>query len=149
MRLLAAAAALCGLLAVGTCDAGPNVAATSSPRKTLPSDFKPPQVFKNPHLVRNTNLEKGYVRETTNIVVENIDTNPQDEYYIPFSSDLMKHIGGLEVRDKNAETDVKFDVKAVEYDEERFVSTAPSKETFRLPGAIQVVQLLVTNTYSV
>lgn len=121
MRFLAVTAALCGLLSTGFCDAEPNLAAASSSRQTLPSDFKPPQVFKNLHLVRNTNLEKGYVRETTNIVVENIDKKPQDEYYLPFSSDLINHIGGLEVRDKKAETESKFNVKVVEYDTERFV----------------------------
>lgn len=121
MRLLAVTAALCGLLTAGNCAAEANLSATSSPRKALPSDFKPPQVFKNLNLVRNTNLEKGYVRETTNIVVENIDKKPQDEYYLPFSSDLMNHIGGLEVRDKKTETDFKFDVQAIEYDNERLV----------------------------
>lgn len=124
MRFLAVTAALCGLLTAGNCVAEPNLSATAtSSRKTLPSDFTPPQVFKNLHLVRNTNLEKGYVRETTNVVIENIDSKPQEEYYLPFSSELMNHIGGLEVRNKKAETDFKFDVKVVEYDEQRFVPT--------------------------
>lgn len=73
-----------------------------------------PQVFKNVNLVRNTNLEKGYVRETVNVVVENVDKQPQSQYYIPFSTDLVDKIGGLEVRDKKAPEKGRFAVEAVE-----------------------------------
>ncbi|KAK1148330.1 dolichyl-diphosphooligosaccharide--protein glycosyltransferase subunit 1 [Aspergillus melleus] len=72
------------------------------------------QVFKNVNLVRNTNLEKGYVRETVNVVVENVDKKPQSQYYIPFATDLVDKIGGLEVRDKKAPEKGRFDVEAVE-----------------------------------
>ncbi|KAJ5894481.1 hypothetical protein N7495_006172 [Penicillium taxi] len=68
----------------------------------FPPDHKIPQVFKNTNLVRSTNLEKGYVRETVNLVVENIDKEPQSSYYIPFPSEVFGHVGGFEVRDKKA-----------------------------------------------
>lgn len=80
----------------------------------LPLDFKPPQVFKNTNLVRNTNLEKSYVRETINVVVENVDKQPQSDYYIPFPSDVFDRIGGFEVRDKKATDAGRFEVDATQ-----------------------------------
>lgn len=65
-------------------------------------DYKPAQVFRNTNLVRNTNLEKGYVRETVNVVVENVDTKPQDSYFLSFPTDVYNKLGGLDVRDKKA-----------------------------------------------
>lgn len=100
-------ATVLGLLAPGL------VAATNltiPSRLALPSDFKPAQVFKNTNLVRNTNLEKGYVRETVNVVVENIDKQPQSDYYIPFPSDVFDRVGGFEVRDKKASGKGRFEV---------------------------------------
>ena len=126
MRFLALATALCSVLSTGNCDAGSNLSAASSSRQVLPSDFKPPQVFKNLNLVRNTNLDKGYVRETTNVVVQNIDNKPQDEYYLPFSSDLINQVGGLEVRDKKGSAELKFDVQSIEYDAQRSVRSPSS-----------------------
>ncbi|KAJ4341145.1 dolichyl-diphosphooligosaccharide--protein glycosyltransferase subunit 1 [Didymella glomerata] len=69
-------------------------------KQLLPSTFTPPQVFKNAHLVRTTNLDKAYPRETVNILVENIDAKPQSEYYVPFDTSLLSKVGGFEVRDK-------------------------------------------------
>jgi oligosaccharyltransferase complex subunit alpha (ribophorin I) len=83
-------------------------------RLALPSDFKPAQVFKNTNLVRNTNLEKGYVRETVNVVVENVDTQPQSDYYIPFPADVFERVGGFEVRDKKATGKGRFEVDVTE-----------------------------------
>ena len=40
-----------------------------SSKQILPSNFQPPQVFEHVNLVRNVNLDKGYVRETINVVV--------------------------------------------------------------------------------
>ncbi|KAJ6141649.1 hypothetical protein N7470_010039 [Penicillium chermesinum] len=80
----------------------------------VPADFKPPQVFRNTNLVRNTNLEKGYVRETINVVVENIDKQPQSQYYIPFSSEVFDRVGGFEVRDKKAPEKGRFQVEVTE-----------------------------------
>lgn len=86
----------------------------SPSRLALPTDFKPPQVFKNTNLVRNTNLEKGYVRETVNVVVENVDKQPQSDYYIPFPTDVFERVGGFEVRDKKANDKGRFVVDATE-----------------------------------
>ena len=69
-------------------------------QRTLTGDFTPPQVFENTNLVRTINLEKGYVRETTNVLITNTDKAPQSDYYIPFEYDLMGRIGGFDARDK-------------------------------------------------
>lgn len=69
-------------------------------KNILPSDFKPPQVFKNVNLVHTINLEKSYPRESINVVIENIASEPQDEYYLPFTSKQMETIGALEAKDK-------------------------------------------------
>ena len=95
---------------------------TTPSRVALSADFKPPQVFKNTNLVRNTNLEKAYVRETVNVVVENIDKQPQSEYYIPFPSEVFDHVGGFEVRDKKAPDNGRFKVDATEAVSSRYVS---------------------------
>jgi oligosaccharyltransferase complex subunit alpha (ribophorin I) len=83
-----------------------NLTTPQSSQQILHGDFKPPQVWENTNLVRTTNLEKGYVRETINVVVTNKDSKPQSEYYIPFDYDVMGKVGWLEARDKkNAEKD--------------------------------------------
>jgi oligosaccharyltransferase complex subunit alpha (ribophorin I) len=89
-------------------------------RVHLPSNFKPPQVFKNVNLVHILNLERGYPRELVNVVIENTSEELQDEYFIPFTSQQMETIGGLEVKDKKNADDGLFDVKAVEYDTQRY-----------------------------
>ncbi|KAL9103970.1 MAG: hypothetical protein Q9163_001032 [Psora crenata] len=85
-------------------------------RQILPDSFKPPQVFKNVNLMRNTNLEKGYVRETVNVVIENIDSQPQDHYFIPFKAETISKVGGLQVRDKRDPEKPAFHAEVVEYD---------------------------------
>ncbi|ORY11812.1 dolichyl-diphosphooligosaccharide--protein glycosyltransferas-like protein subunit 1 [Clohesyomyces aquaticus] len=87
-------------------------------RQVLPSIFKPPQVFKNVNLVRTTNLDKAYPRETINVIIENVDSAPQSEYYLPFESGLISRVGGLEVKDKKAPEQGVFKVEVVEYDTE-------------------------------
>lgn len=84
-------------------------------KQILPA-FKPPQVFRNTNLVRNVNLEKGYPRETINIVVENIADKPQDEYYVPFTSSVIARVGGFEVRDKKEPEKPAFEAEIVEFD---------------------------------
>ncbi|KAK7552333.1 Ribophorin I [Phyllosticta citricarpa] len=84
--------------------------------KQILSTFKPPQVFRNTNLVRNVNLEKGYPRETINVVVENIADKPQDEYYVPFKSSLIAKVGGFEVRDKKDPEKPAFQADIVEFD---------------------------------
>jgi oligosaccharyltransferase complex subunit alpha (ribophorin I) len=93
-----------------------NLTTPLTSRQILPSNFQPPQVFRNINLLRNTNLEKAYVRETVNVVVENVDSKPQDEYYLPFEADEVEKLGGMEVRDKKDPGKGSFHVEIVEYD---------------------------------
>lgn len=88
-------------------------------RQVLPNTFKPPQVFKNTNLVRTTNLDKAYARETINVVIENIDAKPQSEYYLPFESSLLSRVGGLEVKDKKDAGGAPLKVEVVGFDVER------------------------------
>lgn len=119
MRFLSIAAGVlstsCSILACAA------ESSNSNAQTVLAKDFKPPQVFKNTNLVRNTNLEKGYVRETINVVVENTDKKPQTDYYVPFPVDVFSHIGGFEVRNKKSPEKGSFPVTAVEVDGDRFV----------------------------
>ena len=87
-----------------------------SSHQILPDNFKPPQVFKNANLLRNINLEKGYVKETVNVVIENIDRQEQDTYYLPFKAEVIGKVGGLEVRDKKDHDKPAFLSEIVEYD---------------------------------
>ncbi|KAI9833100.1 MAG: dolichyl-diphosphooligosaccharide--protein glycosyltransferase subunit 1 [Phylliscum demangeonii] len=82
----------------------------------LPRTFTPPQVFQNVHLLRNINLEKGYVRETIHVIVENVATAPQDEYFLPFPATVIDRLGGLDVRDKKAPEKDALEAVLVEYD---------------------------------
>ena len=81
MRLLSAAGALLALCA-GALGAESNITEPRMTQTILTGDFKPPQVFENTNLVRTINLEKGYVRETTNILITNTDKDPRSEYYV-------------------------------------------------------------------
>lgn len=111
---------------------------TTPAQLALPSGFKPPQVFKNTNLVRNTNLEKGYVRETINVVVENVDKQPQSDYYIPFPSDVFERVGGFEVRDKKVADKGRFKVDATEAVASRCVSIGAVNNDQWLGQAMQV-----------
>ncbi|KAK5169095.1 dolichyl-diphosphooligosaccharide--protein glycosyltransferase subunit 1 [Saxophila tyrrhenica] len=88
--------AFVGLLSLATADSN----LTHESRNILPSNFKPQQHFRNVNLVRNINLEKNYVRETVNVVIENVDKAAQQEYFLPFEPGSIANVGGLEVRDK-------------------------------------------------
>lgn len=96
-----------------------NLTEPLSSHQILPDGFKPPEVFKNVNLVRNINLEKSYVREIVNVVVENTDASPQNQYYFPFKADTIGHVGGFEVRDKKEPSKPPFSAEAVEYDPNR------------------------------
>lgn len=98
MRIHTVWAACMLLISTVTCQT--NATNQKQSQQILQADFKPPQVFENVNLVRTTNLEKGYVRETINLVVSNTDKQPQSEYYLPFQYDLAGKVGGIEVRDK-------------------------------------------------
>ena len=99
-----------------TTAADSNQSTPPSSHQILPDNFKPPQVFKNANLLRNINLEKGYVRETVNVVIENIDAKDQDTYYIPFKAEVIGNIGGLEVKDKKDPEKPIFRSEVAEYD---------------------------------
>ena len=99
-----------------------NLSEPLSSRQILPSNFKPPQVFKNVNLVRYINLEKGYVKETVNVVIQNTDAKPQDQYYIPFKAGIIGKVGGLEVRNKKDPEEPLFKSEVVEYDAYRYVT---------------------------
>ena len=103
------------------CFAESNQSTPLPSHQILPKNFKPSQVFKNTNLVRNVNLEKGYVRETINVVIENIDGKPQDEYYIPFKASDIGKVGGFEVRDKKDAEKPAYVGEIVEYDPYRYI----------------------------
>lgn len=95
------------------------VHATTQSNIAQPATFKPPQVFKNANLVHVVSVEKNYVKESINVVIENIAKDAQDEYYLPFTAEQMARVGAVEVKDrKNAEAG-PFGVEAVEFDPER------------------------------
>jgi len=89
-------------------------------RNVLPANFKPAPNFKNVNLVHVINLEKSYPKESVNVVIENIASTDQDEYYIPFTAEQMEKIGGLDVRDRKALDAPPFYVEAVEIDSSRY-----------------------------
>ncbi|KAI1761876.1 Ribophorin I [Hypoxylon sp. FL1150] len=115
MKFTAAAAACLSLFSQvlgDTSTAGP-----SSSKVVLPATFKPPQVFKNANLVHVITLEKNYAKENINVLIENVSQEPQDEYFLPFTSDQMERIGGIEVKDRKDATVSGFAVEAVEFDQ--------------------------------
>lgn len=96
--------------------AAPSLAAGASSADSLKSTFKPPQVFKNTNLVHIISLEKNFVKETINLVVENIDKKPQSDYYLPFTSNQLSRVGGFEARYKKEGNNEAFKVEATEVD---------------------------------
>jgi len=111
MRLTTAVAACLSVFAQGVLS---EPAATS--KLTLPVTFKPPQVFKNANAVHLISLEKGYAKETVNVIVENVSPKPQQEYFVPFASSRLAHIGGFEVKDKKNDALGGFEMDVVEFD---------------------------------
>ena len=110
------------LLAVAvSCVADSNQSDTLSSKSIIPTDFKPPSVFKNTNVMRNVNLEKGYIKETVNVVIENIGKEAQTEYYIPFEADVIGKVGGFQARDKKDAEKPPFEAEAVEYDATRYI----------------------------
>lgn len=96
-----------------------NSAEPSVSKATLPATFKPPQVFNNNNLVHIISLEKSYAKESINVVIENTSREPQNEYFLPFTSEQMSQVGGIEVKDKKDASVVGFRVEAVEFDPSR------------------------------
>lgn len=105
--LLAAAAALVGAHAA-------NVSSQLSSKQILPATFAPPQVFRHVNAVRTVNLEKGYVWEKIDVKLQNIGSQPESQYYLPFSADVIANVGGVEGRDK--EKDIALKAQLVEFD---------------------------------
>lgn len=66
-------------------------------------------------------MEKSYPRETVNVVIENIDSKAQSEYYLPFEAGTISRIGALEVRDKKDAEKGPFAVEATAIDALRYV----------------------------
>ncbi|KAK5624720.1 hypothetical protein RRF57_000436 [Xylaria bambusicola] len=118
MKFTAAVAACLSLLSTAYADSRVD---TSSSKVVLPSTFKPPQNFRNANLVHIISLEKNYVKESINVLIENISEEPQDEYFLPFTSEQMEKVGGFEVKDRKNSEVVGFDIDAVEYDSLRKV----------------------------
>jgi oligosaccharyltransferase complex subunit alpha (ribophorin I) len=110
MKPFSIAAALLGLVS------GAAAATTGTSKIDLPTEFKPPPTFKNANLVHIISLEKNYVKEQVNVLIESVASEPQDEYYIPFTADQMSRLGGLEVKDRKNANSESFVVDAVELD---------------------------------
>ncbi|KAF4632581.1 hypothetical protein G7Y89_g5535 [Cudoniella acicularis] len=116
MRPLAIASAVLSFAATALCVEQGNLTKPLTSRVILPSTFKPPQNFKNANLVHIVSLEKSHPKESINVVIENIATTPQDEYFIPFTARQMETIGGLEVKDRKDPEAGLFEVEAVDFD---------------------------------
>lgn len=56
------------------------------------------------------------MKETVNVIIENIDAEAQDTYYIPFKAEAIGKVGGLEVKDKKNPNIPAFVSEVVEYD---------------------------------
>lgn len=130
MRLLICFAASISALLTSAA-AQSNLSSPLSSHIILPDSFKPPELFKNVKILRNINLEKGYIKVTINAVIENIDAKPQAEYYIPFKAELISKIGGLEVRDKKDPAKPPFKVETAQYDPFRSVASHHMPPTTR------------------
>jgi oligosaccharyltransferase complex subunit alpha (ribophorin I) len=53
------------------------------------------------------------------VLIENTASSPQDEYFIPFTSQQMETIATLEVKDRKDPDSGLFDVEPVEFDAQR------------------------------
>lgn len=88
-------------------------------KQILPRTFKPPQVFVNERAVRQINLQKAYAREATVVVIKNVDSEPQTDYYLPFEADVIARVGGFEAKDRDDKDGEPFSVRLAETDTER------------------------------
>jgi oligosaccharyltransferase complex subunit alpha (ribophorin I) len=53
------------------------------------------------------------------VVIENVDSKPQTDYYIPFDLETIGKVGGLEVRDKKDSSKPAFKVEISELGPDR------------------------------
>ncbi|QPH00773.1 hypothetical protein C2857_004738 [Epichloe festucae Fl1] len=93
-----------------------SVVAAATSKDSQSALFKPPQVFKNVNLVHIISLEKNYVKEQINVLVENISKEPQSHYYLPFTSNQIARVGGFEVKDRKDASVSNFISEPAEYD---------------------------------
>lgn len=96
--------------------ANSNLSTPLTSQYILPSNFKPPEVFKNINLLRTINLEKGYINVSINLVIENTNDAPQTDYYLPFKTELVSKVGGLKVRDRKHTEKPLFRTEITQYD---------------------------------
>jgi len=115
MKTSAVFSALLSLLSLS-----PSAAAgtTDGKKSSSPSagTFTPPQVFKNANLVHVISVEKNYVKESINVLVENVDKAAHDEYFLPFTADQLSRLGGVEVKDRKDAAAGPFLAEAAEFD---------------------------------
>lgn len=122
MKPFSIATALLGLVSSAlVASAAPETSSRTS-KVTLPAEFKPPQVFKNANLVHIVSLEKNYAKEQLNILIENIASEPQSEYFLPFTAQQLSQVGGLEVKDRKDANAGPFLAEVVEYDALRYTN---------------------------
>lgn len=118
MKTSAVFSAFLSLLSLASA-AGSDGKSSSTTSTILPATFKPPQVFRNANLVHIISVEKNYVKENINVLIENIGKEAQDEYFVPFTADQMSRLGGVEVKDRKDSSVGPFVAEAVELDQER------------------------------
>lgn len=99
----------------------PSAIAAATSKVSQQQLFKPPQVFKNANLVHVISLEKNYVKEQINVLIENTSKEPQRDYYLPFASEQIARVGGFEVKDRKDANAGPFISEPAEYDANRFV----------------------------
>ncbi|ERT02072.1 oligosaccharyltransferase complex subunit alpha (ribophorin I) [Sporothrix schenckii 1099-18] len=104
----------------------------SSAVSTAVASFTPPAAFKNANLVHVVSAEKSYIKETINVLVENIAKTPQDEYYLAIPTDKFTRVGGFEVKDRKDTAAGDFIAEAVEADP----ASSTQYYRIRLPKAL-------------
>lgn len=119
MLPLAIASAVLSFASTAFCAGQGNLTKPLTSKHLLPSTFKPPQNFRNVNLVHVISLEKSYPKESINVIIENTAGKAQNEYFLPFTTQQMATIGGLEVRDRKDTEAGLFEVDAVEFDTDR------------------------------
>ncbi|KAK3996430.1 Dolichyl-diphosphooligosaccharide--protein glycosyltransferase subunit 1 [Cladorrhinum sp. PSN332] len=91
---------------------------SSSSSTILPPNFKPAPVFKNTNLVHIISVEKNFVKENINVVIENVAKTAQNAYYLPFTADQISRLGGVEAKDRKDTTAPPFVAEVVEFDKD-------------------------------
>ncbi|KAK4162563.1 Dolichyl-diphosphooligosaccharide--protein glycosyltransferase subunit 1 [Cladorrhinum sp. PSN259] len=111
-------AALSLLSSLSLASADSSSSSSSSSTTILPSNFKPAPVFKNTNLVHIISVEKNFVKENINVVIENVAKTAQNAYYMPFTADQISRLGGVEAKDRKDTAAPPFVAEVVEFDKE-------------------------------